>query len=294
MKSSRLSKTAAYIAIKFYGITLAEPFRSLFDEDTLLFYDRLVAGLPFPLNKYHSYLKNKWIRKCAITLDELFLPGDLMHILLRKYHIQIMIEKSITSRDEQLIILGAGFDHLGKTYAERGLQCFELDVPRMAHIKQTFLSNHRYHNKNLTVYPINFSGDSLSDELVNIPQLNPETGTIVVAEGFFDYLTPEEFKNTVDALTNFFSGKVTLISTVFSLDELTPFRSFIFKSAVLAVGEQLKLHYGVREFIDLFKQNDFHIISRLSGELMKSQTLAVQDIQMPVLSGFYLIEVSLE
>lgn len=294
MKSNRLSKTAAYIAIKFYGLTLAEPFRSLFDEDTLLFYDRLVAGLPFPLNKYHSYLKHKWIRKCAISINELFLPGDLMHILLRKYHIQEMIEKSIASGEEQLIILGAGFDHLGKTYAERGFQCFELDVPRMAQIKQNFLSNHRYHNENLTVYPIHFSEYSLSDELVNIPQLNPEAGTIVVAEGFFDYLTPGEFKNTVETLTDFFKGKVTLISTVFSLDELTPFRSLVFKSAVLAVGEQLKLHYTVREFIDYFKHKDFHIDRRLSGELMKDQTLATSIIQMPVLPGFYLIVASLE
>lgn len=289
MKPNRLSKTAAYIAIKFYGLTLIEPFRSLFDEETLLFYDRLVADLPAPLNKYHSFLKNKWIRTCAISLDEFFLPGDLMHILLRKYHIREMIEKSIIHQNEQLIILGAGFDHMGKTYSEKGLQCFELDVPRMAHIKQTFLGSHRYHNNNLTIYPIHFSGDSLSDELVNIPQLTPETETIVVAEGFFDYLSPAEFKNTVKSLTNFFNNRVTLISTVFSLDELTPFRSLIFKSAVLAVAEQLKLHYSVCEFIDFFKENNFQIKNQLSGEVMKSQTLAAQDIQMPVLPGFYLI-----
>lgn len=84
MKANQLSKTAAFVAIKFYGLTRIEKFRSLFDDSVVNFYDRIVQTLPGPLSYYHSWLKYSGIRKLFIGAEELLLPGDLLHIIARK------------------------------------------------------------------------------------------------------------------------------------------------------------------------------------------------------------------
>ena len=294
MKSDQLSKTAAYIAIKFYGITLTEPYRSLFDRDTLLFYDRLVANLPSPLHKYHTYLKNRWLRKCLMSLDELFLPGDLMHIVTRKYYIASMIEELTSHNYYQMIVLGSGFDHLGKTYAEKGLQCIELDVPRMAHIKQQFLELYNYNNEYLTIYPAHFSGSKFEELLNKIPSLDTQQKTIIVAEGFFDYLTLKELESILADISNHFEKEVILISTVFNLEELSRFRSLVFRSAVYAVGEKLKLHCTIQEFAQILEGLDFGIDELLSGKSMKNDLLNETDTEIPILPGFYLLKAEIK
>lgn len=294
MKPNQLSKTAAYIAIKFYGITLTEPYRSLFDKETIRYYDHLVANLPFPLNKYHSYLKNKWFRNCLKSVDEFLLPGDLMHILMRKYYMSKMVNELIDQNYKQLIVLGAGFDHLGKAFADKGLNCFELDVPRMAQLKLKFLQKFNYHDNRLTVFPAHFSESSLYDFLTLIPNLDSRKKTIIAAEGFFDYLTPKELKGILNNLSWYFNNRVTLISTLFALDELTLFHSFIFKSAVAAVGEELKLYCSQQEFDHILTSQNYQVEVLIPGETMRREKLMPLGIDMPVLPGFYLVKAGIK
>ncbi|MDZ7694339.1 MAG: hypothetical protein U5K69_24990 [Balneolaceae bacterium] len=87
MKANQLSQTAAFIAIKFYRLTRMPPFRSCFDGQVIDFYDEMVEFLPAPLNWYHAALQKSWIRTFFLHSEELLLPGDLMHIICRKYFI---------------------------------------------------------------------------------------------------------------------------------------------------------------------------------------------------------------
>lgn len=291
MKPDQLSKTAAYVAIKFYGLTLIKPYCSLFDKETLRFYDRLVANLPSPLNKYHSYLKNRWIRDFTKSINEILLPGDLMHILMRKYYVSKMISELSDQNYRQLIILGSGFDHLGKYFANKGLKCFEMDVPRMANLKLNFLEKYAYDNHDLTVLPVRLSNSSLLNYLIQTPGLDSANKTIIVAEGFFDYLTPAEVEAILKDLSRYFENKVTLISTLFALDELSRFNSIIFKAAVSAVGEKLKLYSSKKEFVDILKSHGFQVENLINGKTMRKKILTPNGIRMPVLPGFYLVKV---
>lgn len=290
MKPDQLSQTAAFIAIKFYGLTLSEPYRSLFDEPTIRFYDRMVAGLPSPLNKYHSWLQKKWIRKFFIFSEELLLPGDLMHILMRKYCISKIMEELISKGYDQLIVLGAGFDHLATKYSARGMPSFEIDVPRMAHLKQNFANVYSYDNNKLNICSAYFSRDSFLNILTGIAGIDSQRKTIIVAEGFFDYLVPGETQAILEEMTAFFDNTVTLISTAFSLNELSRFRALVFKAGVRIVGEQLKLHYSLAEFSRVLAENGFTIHESISADFMKRKILNPRDIGLPVLPGFYLLK----
>jgi O-methyltransferase involved in polyketide biosynthesis len=292
MNPHQLSKTAAYVAIKFYGLTLMKPYRDLFDKEVLLFYDRLIADLPAPLDSYHSLLKNGWFRSACMKIDKTLLPGDLMHILMRKSYLPASIERLIDKGYSQVIILGAGFDHIGRTFSQKGITCVELDVDRMVQVKQRFLKQYGYTNKNLTVWPINISERSLYDTLGEIPALNPDERTVAVAEGFFDYLTPEEFSKTLNGLSAFFVNKLKLVSTVFSLQELTRFQTFVFRNSVKAVGERLKLNASLDDFESILNENDFKVDKNLTAQEMRDGMALTGDLETSVLRGFYLLEAS--
>ena len=288
MKPDQLSQTAAFIAIKFYGLTKDEPYRSLFDEATIEFYDKLVENLPAPLNRYHKLLDKKWLRPFFQWSEELLLPGDLMHILMRKYYISKMVDE-LKEEYTQLVVLGAGFDHLATKCASEGIQCLEIETPYMAQLKRELLANQdAVHNK-LSIQEGYFLKQRLID-ILESSDINPHQKTIVVAEGFFDYLPEAEAKNILCDISDFSKNDVTLISTAFVLEELNLFHRFVFKAGVRIVGETLLLDHSLKDFRELLNSTGFEVIQTLSGNHIKKETLEPNSISLPILTGFYLLQ----
>lgn len=291
MKPNKLSKTAAYIAIKFHGLTLSDTYRSLFDEKIIQYYNDLVYHFPSPLGRFHFLLKQQWFRETFLKFNEMMLPGDLMHILMRKHCVNKMVEGIIREGYTQLLVLGAGFDHLATFQSERGIRSVELDAPRMANLKTSFIQNQGYNNKDLTIVPIYFSRDNLAFVLDVLTKLDPSQPTIVVAEGFFDYFTPDQCRQVLIDLSQFFKDRVALVSTVFSLEELSPFRAFIYKTSTSLAGERLRLHHSLAEFTSLLMEYNFITDCHTSASDMHQKHLHPLGISLPVLSGFHLLRV---
>ena len=111
--ANKLSLTASYIAVKFYGLTLNPNIASFFDSFTITFYRNVVCYLPKKLSWNQKALKSRVWRNFFVWWEELLLPGDLMHILSRKYYIEHAILKALNDGYEQLVVLGSGFDHNG-------------------------------------------------------------------------------------------------------------------------------------------------------------------------------------
>lgn len=289
MKGDQLSQTAAFVAIKFYGLTQKDSFRSLFEPSTLDFYDRLVRQLPKPLNYYHFWLQHRWIRKLYTWSEELLLPGDLLHVVGRKWMIQNFVQKLVDDGYEQLIVLGAGFDHLGYHYAQKGMPCFEFDAPHMATLKTDFLNRCYPGKEHPSIESTLLPGDRLGQRFEKLGDLDSDKKTIVVAEGFFDYLDTDTVSSTLEQLYNFFGHGTALVSTHFALDELSSFHRWIFRTSVKLVGEELRFDSSMSEFNELLSKNGFHIKERCdSGELgLKLKTHLATDL--PMLKGIYLV-----
>mgnify|MGYP000084752259 FL=1 len=289
MKSDQLSKTAAFIAIKLYGLTRIPAFQSLFDDSVIKFYDLVVQNLPFPLNYYRYWLKFNWVRRLYIWSEELFLPGDLLHIIARKYYIRQLINELKDDGYRQIVVLGAGFDDLAFTYSQKGFSCFEIDVPHMAKYKQQFLNKH---------YPDSNHPDIINAHLTNNQQklpfgssstINRDKKTIIIAEGFFDYLQTDLVENILHQIKQYFSDSPALISTHFALNELPLHHRWSFKTGVKTVGEELKLHYNITQFRKLLTSNEFIIKKQFDHQTIASKLQQKIGTDLPILQGFYLL-----
>ncbi len=288
MKPDQLSQTAAFVAIKFYGLTRIDSYRSLFDDKVIRFYEQMVPALPAPLRYYHFWLKFRWVRALYIRSEELLLPGDLMHILTRKWQIQQTVATFIDKNYEQLVVLGAGFDHLAY-YHSGNLPCFEIDTPYMGRLKQRFLDETCPADPHPEIIAAHFPDDNLEDTLHHQQKIDPNKKTIIVAEGFIDYLNTKTVTSTLSTIQNYFSDKTALVSTHFALDELSSFHRLVFKSSVSLVGEDLQLKIPIAEFKKMLIQQGYEIQGIYDAQEMRNRMHKMVKSTLPVLDGFYIL-----
>jgi O-methyltransferase involved in polyketide biosynthesis len=289
MKPDQLSKTAAFIAIKFYGLTRIPAFKTLFDDSVINFYDRVVRSLPSPLKYYHYWLSYNWVRRVYIWAEELLLPGDLLHIIARKYYIRQLVDELQHDGYEQIVVLGAGFDDLALTYSQKGFSCFELDVSHMAKHKQQFLNRYYPDSRHPDIISTHLTENQQQLPFGNDSAINRDKKSIIVAEGFFDYLQTDLVENILTRVQHYFSDSPALISTHFALNELPVHHRWSFKSGVKTVGEELNLHHDIRQFRKLLTRNNFPIATQFDQQAMASELHQKTGIELPMLQGFYLL-----
>lgn len=289
MKDDQLSQTASFVAIKFYGLTRIESFRSLFDDSIITYYEQLIQDLPAPFRYYHYWLKFRWVQQLYIWAEELLLPGDLLHVIARKWYIQRMVDNILDKGYEQLIVLGGGFDHLAFYYSSQStLACYEVDTPYMAEQKRNFLQNRYDGEPQPEIIDILLPDDQLGQLFSDHPEIDPHKKTIIVAEGFFDYLSPDTVTNALKGVKDFFSHTPTLISTHFALDELPLFRRQVFKLSVKLVGEELQLKTSMDTFKQYLSDIDYNIRQLHDCQEIRKKITDQTSTTLPLLDGFYL------
>lgn len=284
MKAGQISKTAAFVAIKFYGLTRDNRFRSLFDESVITFYNRLVHSLPKPLSYYRYWLQFSWVRRFYIWSEELLLPGDLLHIIARKWYMQRITRQLVDEGYEQVIIPGAGFDHLGYYFSREGLPCFEIEKPRMSKLKQDFFRKYYPDQPHPSIITNNHSFLPLSHQ-----KIDPYKKTVIVAEGFFDYLPKDNVQQILSHIRNYFSHRTALISTHFALDELPFFNRSVYKTSVRMIGEQLRFNTPAKAFKQMLTQHNYEISQFFDTHEISKNIHNQIDTSLPLLNGFYIL-----
>ncbi|MGD8426721.1 MAG: class I SAM-dependent methyltransferase [Balneolaceae bacterium] len=286
MKSNQLSQTAAFVAIKFYGLTQIHSYRSIFDHSVIVFYEKLIKSLPLPFRFYHFWLRFHWVRAFYVWAEEKLLPGDLLHVVGRKLYIQRLTEELLSKGYEQLIVLGAGFDHLAFYYSRQGVPCFEFDAPYMSELKRQFLKEQYPLETHPTIIEAHIPNDHLERLLQK--HIDPHKKTIIVAEGFFDYLDSETVTKLLIQLRNFFSHNPALITTHFALNELSFFYRKVFQSSVTMVGEKLQFHTSMNDFKKLLEKQGFRISQLFDSKDIRADIAKKLSTSLPILKGFYI------
>ncbi len=286
--SKKISYTAAYIVVKFFGLTKDPNIASKFDPFVLDFYKRMVGFLPSHLSWYQNSLDSSFWRKFFIWSEELLLPGDLMHIISRKYYMTKLVDEALNNGIEQVVSMGAGFDHLASYSSSRKIPSFELDMDWMIESKQSFLDEYGYSNDHLKTLPVDFISQRLVDVLSDQKGFDSNKKTLFIGEGFFDYLPLETTKEILEDIKSL-NPDNQLLTTFFSLDELNWFHRFSFTSGVSLVGESLKLPLNRVEFIKLLNEYGFFVEKEISYREMEEDIVKSIGIKLPVLKGFYVM-----
>ncbi|MEQ9308670.1 MAG: class I SAM-dependent methyltransferase [Balneolaceae bacterium] len=289
----KISYTAAYITVKFYGLTKDSRIADKFDSFTLDFYKKMVGFLPSHLSWYQNSLNSSFLRRLFIWSEELLLPGDLMHIICRKYYITKLVREAIDQGVEQIVSMGAGFDHLGLYCSSLGIPSFEMDMESMIENKSAFIQENEYSNSYLNTLAANFLDQRLTAVLSSEKKFNSRKKTLFIGEGFFDYLPLETTKEILEDIKSL-NRDNQLLTTFFSLDELNWFHRFSFTSGVSLVGESLRLPLNRSEFISLLKEFEFSITKEIGYKDMENDLVSSMQIKLPVLKGFYVMNASIK
>ena len=287
--ANKLSLTASYIAVKFYGLTLNPRVATFFTPFTISFYESVISYLPKKLSWNQQAFKSQFWRSFFVWWEELLLPGDLMHIISRKYYVEHAVKEVLESGYEQLVVLGSGFDHNAFVSAKKGIPSFEIDIPSMIEHKGRMLQKSGYESDNLHLCSIDPSNQNIKDVLLETGKFDLSKKTVFLAEGFFDYLSLESVKSILENITGF-SSDFKLISTFFDLAELNFFHRFMFTSGVAMVGEVLKLPLSRKEFVHLLEYYSISTTKQISYKNIEEEFISKMDISLPVLKGFYILE----
>ena len=120
-----------------------------------------------------------------------FVPGMSAHFIARKKLIREQTEKAIANGIEQIVIVGAGFDILALTFAERHPNCrfMEMDLPGTQQQKQKALQLAGITlQKNTIFHPCDLSQSNLLEELKKIPSFSIQQPALFIFEGVLMYV----------------------------------------------------------------------------------------------------------
>ena len=230
-----------------------------------------------------------------IALNEWFLPGDHNHLLYRKYFIRKWIQDFIKEQKiDHLVILGAGLDPLAYTFDMFPAKISFVDHPDMIddlkHLYQKL--GDKKGTSHCTTY---FYGIDLNDKFATTHLFDKlakdNANYLFVTEGLIDYLLYESAINVLTQIDKHLqSGTSHWISTLFCLNDMPGFESWLFQKAVESVGESINWKYSKNSFLSYLSASTLNKLHLYNHKELT--TVASNDIKMNknTMNGFYLLK----
>lgn len=283
------SYTATFIIIKLFGLSKNLRFYKLVDEQAGRYYEGVVKSVPFPLYLFRTLLKIRPLRDFATFMEDRVIPGDLMHLLMRKAYMLDQINRAMDDGFRQVVVLGSGLDFSAIRTSLMGIPSFEVDEPDTIELKKNLVSDLHYTNPNLHFAAVNILDDGLFNGLRNVKEFQPGIPTLFIAEGFLDYQkldTVEQIFHDMDAITE---HNTRFLFTLFDFSEMPPLHAQIIKDSVSFVGEYLGDNIGRNRIEELLNRNNLRLNWYVDPEKMKQEKMIPLGIFNPLFYGFYIM-----
>lgn len=288
-KNKHFSYTATFIIIKLFGLSKDPKFSTLLGKNASKYYECIVSKLPWPLNFFKNLLKNSGIRHFAIFMEDLILPGDLMHLLMRKVYIEDAVSKALKDGYRQVVVLGSGLDFTAVRTSGLHYHSFEIDSPAMIRLKSDILKKTNYANNNLHLISAQINESGLENILTEHPDFNKDIPTIFIAEGFLVYQDLPTIQGILFDMNRLTGNNSRFIFTLFDFHRMRPINAQIIRDAVEFVGEKLKWNLGFNEFKNLLQQYDYSVKWEVDSKSMKQEKLHPLNLKNPLFKGFYIM-----
>jgi methyltransferase (TIGR00027 family) len=180
MKEGCPSSTSLLIA---RGLLLADAtpaLRALLVDETAALTRRLLDAAE-PSRWFDLALRHPLLRRAMFIGERLFLPGILLHWLVRKRLLEAFAHEALDAGCRQIVVLGAGLDTLAWRL-QSAAACFELDHPATQAIKRRAFAD------GPVLAAADLLRDSVAEALHAQPQFVASQPTLFIAEGLLMYL----------------------------------------------------------------------------------------------------------
>lgn len=283
------SYTATFIIIKLFGLSCDDTFHCLVDSESADYYSKVVEHLPIPFRFFYFLLKIRWLRKFCILMEDFILPGDLMHLLMRKWYIRHEINLACNDDFRQVVVLGSGLDYSAMRTANRSIPSFEVDEPDTIALKKSLVEEIHYDRPYLHFVPVNIHQDGLYRGLIKNSEFKQDIPTLFIAEGFLDYQDLETIEHLLEDINLLTSGKSRFVFTLFDFSQMSDLHARIIKDSVAFVGEYLGHNIGRDNIDELLERHGMKLDWSVDPETMISEKLDPNGIRNPLFKGFYIM-----
>lgn len=288
-QKKHFSYTATFIIIKLFGLSTDPLFVPLIDEKASIYYKKVVSQLPIPLNFFKFLLKYSWIRRFSIFMEDLILPGDLMHLLMRKAYIKDAICHALNEGYEQVVVIGSGLDFSAIRTSGLNIDSFEVDAGDTINLKYNLIKQLHYQNDHLHFVPVHIRESGIYRELSDHPSFKLNKPTLFIAEGFLDYQELPTIYRILHDMNKLTGNKSRFVFTLFDFNEMDPVDAQIIRDSVKFVGEHLKHNIGRGHIEKLLHSHDFNLRWIVDPLTMKAERLKPLGIKNPLFKGFYIM-----
>jgi methyltransferase (TIGR00027 family) len=158
-------------------------------------------------------LRQSWMRSIARLIEQITIPGILLHYALRKRCIATLARSALIEGATQVVVIGAGFDpicvELHRDFPDT--QFWELDHPATQRHKLRMFAN-------IGAEGVHFVATDLSANAFDTQGLidssfDPTQRTYWIAEGLLMYLTPEVVSSLMKTIGGLSAGGSTFVFT---------------------------------------------------------------------------------
>lgn len=182
MKADRPSPTSLLIARALLLAAATPRLRPLIVDGCTALTRRLLDAAE-PAHWFDLTLRHPFLRCAPFAAESLFLPGILLHWLVRKRLLDALAHEALTAGCRQIVVLGAGLDTLAWRLQSAAV-CFEIDHPATQVIKRRAIAEG----------PVLMAADlmhaSVAEALRAQPRFAVNQPTLYIAEGLLMYLPP--------------------------------------------------------------------------------------------------------
>jgi methyltransferase (TIGR00027 family) len=287
-RRSKSSLTAAKIARGVVFLARDPVHASLLPEGAAESIERLCleAGILKPwmcrLFEHPTY------RRLVERMVDWFGPGELMRLTLRKRFVDDEVRRAIDAGAQQVIIVGAGFDTLGRRVAESfpDVTVVELDAPATARRRQTAGARLDSALPNHHLEAVDLASTTLGRVLHGIDGWNGRRQTAVVAEGVLMYLSASEVSAFLGEIRGNCGEASRLVFSYVTTDQRgRPYfgkLSWLIRASARLAGEPLRWGVAARELGPFFERNGFQLIGPPERFDLRRRYLSPKGIDEPV------------
>ena len=191
MQNEQASRTALLIAASAVLLHGDPKYSHLVPQASADFCANVLETYSSRTRSLLKILRQSWLRPIAKLIEQITIPGILLHYALRKRCIATLARSALINGATQVVVIGAGFDpiclELHRDFPNT--QFWELDHPATQRHKLRMFANigaERVHYVAMDLSANAFDTQALIDS-----SFDPTQRTCWIAEGLLMYLTPE-------------------------------------------------------------------------------------------------------